>query len=108
MAAHQEVYTFVNKSMSLCKNGDNANLSLSIMAVLLSTFKFVFANILLHLTIHTNHLTQVRMKTQVVHDLDGLNGMNTLDMKRRKSPKQMKLKKMIVHRPTMKLLQVLK
>ena len=28
MAAHQEVYNFVNKSMSLCKNGDNANLSL--------------------------------------------------------------------------------
>ena len=28
MAAHQEVYNFVNKSMSSCKNGDNANLSL--------------------------------------------------------------------------------
>ena len=28
MAAHQEVYNFVNKSMSLWKNGDNANLSL--------------------------------------------------------------------------------
>ena len=27
MAAHQEVYNFVN-FMSLCKNGDNANLSL--------------------------------------------------------------------------------
>ena len=28
MTAHQEVYNFVNKSMSLCKNGENANLSL--------------------------------------------------------------------------------
>ena len=28
MAAHQEDYNFVNKSMSLWKNGDNANLSL--------------------------------------------------------------------------------
>ena len=28
MAAHQEIYNFVNKSMNLCKNGENANLSL--------------------------------------------------------------------------------
>ena len=70
MAAHQEVYNFVNKSMSLWKNGDNANLSLQYNygAVLLSTFKFIFAEILLHLNIHTDHLSQVRMNTQVVHD----------------------------------------
>ena len=80
----------------------------TIMAVLLSTFKFIFANILLHITIHIDHLAQVRMNIQVVNDYEGLNGVNTLDMKRRKLPKQMKLRKMIVHQPTMKLLQVLK
>ena len=44
----------------------------AIMAVLLSTFQFIFANILLHLTIHTDHLAQVqkqvRINTLILHD----------------------------------------
>ena len=64
MAAHQEIYNFVNESMNLCKIGENANLSLQYNRSRAVVIKFIFAKLLLHLTIHTDHLAQA----PVLHD----------------------------------------